>query len=58
MKHHADLLESLEVWLHDMRLWFKDVEHDNGGFYFIVDNERVQVPEKLQEICHTIYRKD
>lgn len=49
--HHDNLLENLEVWLHDNGLWFKDHKIDSSGFYFEREGVRVDVPDELQDVC-------
>ena len=43
-------LENLEVWLHENDFWYKDIKFDTR-FYFERDNERVDLPDNLQEVC-------
>lgn len=51
VKHHEDLFEDLEVWLHEKGLWFDEHKIDSRGFYFIKDSERIDAPYELQDIC-------
>ena len=48
---HDRLLEDLEVWLNEESLWFEDHKIDASGFYFEKDQERIDVPHKLQDTC-------
>lgn len=56
VEHHERLIEDLEVWLFENRLWFKDIKQRGEVFYFDKEGGEIAVPENLNDICHHLQK--